>query len=88
MWATGAYALAVFGGSLGAVAMLLRKRWAVPLFAVSLLAIVVQMTHALFMTGALAVLGPQAAIMPAVVTAIAAFLLWYAAAARSRRWLN
>src|SRR6056297_3046586 len=38
-WVTGAYALAVFGGTFGAVGLLLRRAWAVPLFAVSLVAV-------------------------------------------------
>ena len=36
MWVVAAWALSVWGGVLGAVLLLLRKRWAVPLFALSL----------------------------------------------------
>ena len=87
-WATGAYAIAVFGGTLGAIALLLRKAWAVPVFIVSLLAIVVQMGHAMFMTDALSVLGPTAAIMPLVIVLIAVGLLLYARRARASGWLR
>ena len=42
-WLTVAYAVAVFGGVIGAVGLLLRRRWAVWAFAASLLAVVLQM---------------------------------------------
>ena len=49
-WATAAFAFAVFGGLLGALAMLLRKKWATPLFIISLLGILVQMTYSFFVS--------------------------------------
>ena len=42
MWAVVASLAAVVGGTLGCVALLLRKRWAMPLFIVSLAGLVVQ----------------------------------------------
>ena len=39
-----AYALAVWGGLLGSIALLLKKRWATPVFAVSLAGVIVQDT--------------------------------------------
>ena len=39
-----AYALAVSTGTLGAVGLLAAKRWALPLFAISLIAVIVQFT--------------------------------------------
>lgn len=77
VWVTSAYAIAVFGGTLACVGLLLRKAWAVPLFAVSLLAILGQMGHALLLTEMLAVLGPTSAIVPIMIIAIAVVLLWY-----------
>ncbi|MFN3727684.1 MAG: hypothetical protein ACK4SZ_15430 [Allosphingosinicella sp.] len=41
-WATAAYAVAVFGGSLGCIALLARRRAAFPLLAVSFAALLVQ----------------------------------------------
>jgi hypothetical protein len=80
-WATAAFALAVFGGALGCVALLLRKSWAVPLFVVSLIALCIQMYHSLFMIDSIAVYGPGSAAMPAMVILIAIALL-----VASRRW--
>ena len=87
-WATSAYAIAVFGGTLASIGLLLRKSWAVPLFLVSLLAIVVQMSHALFMTDAIALFGASVAAMPVLLIVIAALLLWYSMSAKQRGWLG
>jgi len=86
-WATSAYAIAVFGGLLGSIGLLIRKAWAVPLFVVSLVAVVVQMGHAFFMTALLEVKGASGAILPLLVLAIAAYLAWYSRTARARGWL-
>lgn len=44
-WATAAIAIAVFGGAIGCVLLLLRKSTAFPLFVASLLGVVVTMVH-------------------------------------------
>jgi hypothetical protein len=86
-WATAAYAIAVFSGLLGCVALLMRKSWAVPLFIVSLVAVLVQMGHAFFMTALFEVKGASAAVLPLLVLAIGAYLVWYARSAREKKWL-
>ena len=45
MWLVGFWALAVWGGMLGALAVLLRRRLAVPVLLISLLAMVVTAIH-------------------------------------------
>ncbi|WP_396215176.1 hypothetical protein [Gemmatimonas sp.] len=42
VWAVAAYAFAVWGGALGCVGLLVRKRWAAPAFLASLLGLIVQ----------------------------------------------
>jgi hypothetical protein len=87
-WATSAYAIAVFGGTLASVALLLRKAWATPVFVVSLVGILVQMGHALFMTEMLAVQGAASAILPALIVIVAASLVWFAKASRHKGWIS
>ena len=87
-WATGAFALGVFGGVLASLALLLRNTLAVPLFSLSLAAILVQMFHGLILSNSLAVYGPQAAIMPTLIIVIAALLLWFALKVKARGWLG
>lgn len=44
-WVTGAFAIAVFAGFLGSIALVLKRKWAAPLFAVSLLTIFIQQAY-------------------------------------------
>ncbi|MCF2874215.1 MULTISPECIES: hypothetical protein [unclassified Tenacibaculum] len=76
-WAMTAFALAVFGGFIGSIFLLLRRKLAKPMFLISLVAIVIQMFYNLFMSGAMEVYGPGAVIMPIMVIGFALFILWY-----------
>ena len=84
VWATGAFAIAVFGGLFGCLLFLFRKSAAFYLFIVSLLGIIVTMIHALGVGidfGIVEILG--IILMPLVV---AAFLIWYSKQAESKGW--
>ena len=81
-WVTGAYAIAVFGGTLGCVLLLMRKSLAVPVFIVSLIAIVLQMGYSLFLTPVLEVRGATAAILPVFVILVGVYLVWFSSQAR------
>ena len=85
-WATGAFAIAVFGGALGCLLLLLRKSAAYYLFIASLLGVIVTMTHTLGVGidfGLGEILG--IILMPLVV---AAFLIWYSKQAESKGWIS
>lgn len=87
-WATAAFAIAVNAGSLGSLLLLLRKAWAVPMFVVSLVAIIVQDVDAFIMRDALAINGVNGIIIPSMVMVIGIALLMYSRDAKARRWLN
>ena len=87
-WINIAFAVAVFAGVLGGVGLLAKKRWAVTLFLLSLIALLVQMIGAYVVTPAWSAYGPVGLVMPAVLLAIALFLLWYANKAQARGWLS
>jgi hypothetical protein len=87
-WVTGAYATAAFSGLLGAIALLLRKRWARSLFILSLIAAIVQFGWVLVLSPALDLLGPSAAILPIVILIVGAGLVWLAGNAERRGWLT
>jgi len=82
------YGLAVFTGLLGAIGLLLRRRWAIALFAVSLAAVLVQMIAIYALTPAWSASGAGGLVMTLLITGIAAFLLWYARRASARGWLR
>ncbi len=76
-WVTAAFALAVFGGSLGCILLLLRKKLATLVFIISFVSILAQMTYNLLMSKVMEVYGPVGFIMPVMVIAVGAFLVWY-----------
>jgi hypothetical protein len=88
VWVTGAFAIAVFGGLAGALGLVLRKRWSVPLLGLSLLAILFQFGYTLFVSDMLAVMGAGAAVLPVMIIVVGAALLWLARTASTRGWLN
>jgi hypothetical protein len=83
-----AYGIAVIAGTVGSLGLLIGRRWAMPVLVVSLLAIVVQMGHAIFISDMVARLGAQSAVMPLLITAIAAALVWLARLGTGRAWLR
>jgi hypothetical protein len=87
-WIYLVYGVAVSTGVAGSIGLCLRKGWTIPLFAICLAAVVVQMVYTMLISGGLQAMGPSGLIMPSLVIVIAAVLLWYSWFARSRGWLG
>lgn len=88
-WVTAAFAIAVWGGLLGCIALLIRKRWARPLLLVSLLGIVAQTGYNLFATNAAEIFGTlQGLVMPLIVVIIGILLVLIAKIADRKQWLS
>jgi hypothetical protein len=89
VWATGGFAIAVFGGALGCLLLLLRKSAAYYLFIASLLGVIVTMTHTLGIASSTIDFSPfeilMMILMPLVV---AAFLIWYSKWTESKGWIS
>ena len=88
VWATSAYGVAVTAGVLGSLFLLLRKAWAVPLFVLSLVGIVVQDLHAFVFSNGLEVWGTEGIYLPVVVIVVAIALLMYSRGAKRKRLLT
>lgn len=88
LWATIAFALAVWGGLLGCIALMLKKSIACQLFVLSLIGVCVQMFHSFFISNSFDVFGPGGAIMPVMVIIIAIALVRFSFKAKNRQWLN
>lgn len=87
-WVTAAYAIAVWVGLAGSVALLLRRRLARALYAVSLIAVLVQFGWTFLASPILTSVGPSAALFPAFIVVVSAALLWFASHAAARGWLR
>jgi hypothetical protein len=86
-WATAAFAFAVNAGVLGSLFLLLRKAWAVPLFILSLVAIIVQNVDAFVLRDAYSLTGINGVILPALVFIVGVALLVYSRDAKEKGWL-
>jgi len=87
-WLFVVYGVAIFSGLLGAIGLLLRKRWATSLFLLSLLAVVVQFGYTFVAMHAVELLGAaQALPFPIVIFVIGVALWWFSGKAGKRGWL-
>ena len=86
-WVTAAYAIAVFAGALGCVALLLRKRWAVTLFMVSFAAVLIQQIYNFFIQDYIELSGARL-VWPIIILIVAALLYWYSKGAREKAWIS
>ena len=86
-WAVAATAIAVFGGALGSVGLLLGKKWALPAFVLSLLGILVQDFGLFVLANGASLAGPAAVVMQAVVLAVGIGLALLSRKGIARGWL-
>ncbi|MEM7660458.1 MAG: hypothetical protein AAF399_30425 [Bacteroidota bacterium] len=87
VWANAGFALAVWGGAIGSLFLLIRKSYAVPAFVVSLIGILIQQVYGVFLSDAWEVLGAGGVVLPLVVLGFGIFLLWFSRKARAERWV-
>jgi len=77
MWMTVVWATGVWGAMLASLLILLRRKLATPVFAVSLAAFLVSLIYTYVLTDGGAIMGQAMAITSAVITALLLFFMWY-----------
>lgn len=87
VWAVAASGVAVFGGVLGSIGLLLRRKWAFPVFVLSLLGILIQDLALFVLADGASLAGPVAVVMQAVVLAIGLGLVLLSRKWTARGWL-
>jgi hypothetical protein len=88
-WATGGFALSVFGGALGGLLLLLRKSAAFYLFVASLLGTLVTMIHTINVATSKIDFGSgEIVVMILLPLVVATFLIWYSKKAKSKGWIS
>ena len=87
-WATAAFAFAVFGGALGSLLLILKKRLANIVLSLSLIGIVVQFVYNFFIANSMEVYGPGALIMPVLTISFGLFLVVYSKKCIRKGWLS
>ena len=87
-WVTAAFATAVFSGTVGALLLLLKKKNASIFFILSFVGIIIQMTYGLLINENTDSYGSLALLMPLMIIAVGAYLIWYSKKAIENRWLS
>lgn len=88
-WATAGFAIAVFGGTLGCLLLLLRRPAAYYLFITSLLGVIVTMIHTIDIALSTINFNPfEITIMILMPLAVAALLIWYAKFVMRMGWIS
>jgi hypothetical protein len=87
-WIYFVYGLAVSTGVAGSIGLFMRKGWTIAMFAICLVAVIVQMVYTMIIGGGIQAMGPSGLVMPALVIVFSAALLWFSRFARSRSWLG
>ena len=88
-WIIPVYGMAVFGALLATILLILRKALTIPVYWVSLIAIIIQFGFVLFVMDAIGKLGiVQAAAFPFVILALGGVQLWFAYIAKGKGWIG
>lgn len=88
VWVNVVFSGEVFGGAFGCVGLLLRKRWALPLFVVSLVGVLAQTFHVYFLSDAIRTMGAPAVVMPLLAVLIGMAMIALARSATAKGWLG
>jgi len=88
LFAKVAFAIAVFGGLMGCIGLLAKRKWAKPFFLASLIGIAIQITHDLFMTPMMEVYGNDALLMPVLILGFGLFLIWFSNYSIKKEWIH
>jgi hypothetical protein len=80
LWMTCSWALGVWASVAGSLLLLLRRRWALQAFLVSLVGIAGMLVYSYVLTDSTKVMGSQGPVFSAVITVVGLFLAWYSRA--------
>ncbi|MDG2221704.1 MAG: hypothetical protein P8L85_10000 [Rubripirellula sp.] len=86
-WIYLVFAISVITGLAGCVSLLVRKLAAIPLFAISCIAVIIQMTYTMLIDRGLQVMGPSGAVMPLLVVVLSIVWVLFARFCKGRHWL-
>lgn len=76
-WMTAAWAVGVWGALAGSLLLLFRSRWAVAVFTISLIALLITLLYTYVLTNGAEVMGSTSMIISSILTAVALFFIWF-----------
>lgn len=87
-WVIAAFALAAHAGVLGSLALIFKKAWAVPLFAIALVGIFLQQLHLYWMSDAAWIFSTAGFVIMFIIFATTVFLFWFSLSAKKKGWIS
>ena len=87
-WAIGAFGIATWGGAVGALMLVLKRRLAEPLLLVSLLAVVAWLAAFFVVPDLRNAISTNDLVVPIAVTIVTWTIFWFARHSRQRGWLR
>lgn len=87
-WATAAFAVAVWGGVLGSLLLLLKNKLALLVLQLSLVGIIIQMIYNYFISKSLADYGPGEHMMSIMILGFGIYLVYFARKSKAARWVS
>lgn len=87
-WSVAATAVAVWFGALGCVGLVLKKRWSLPVLALSLAGVIVQDISIFVLSGAAALAGPVVFVMQGIVLLVSIGLVFMSFRGIKNGWLG
>ena len=87
-WVTSAFAIAVFGGTLGSLVLILKKKFATILFVISLIAVLIQNYYTFFVADFTEIAESPNMIMSVLVVVIAIALVILSRNAQKKNWIT
>nr|WP_321226129.1 hypothetical protein [uncultured Psychroserpens sp.] len=81
-WYTALFAIAVFAGTLGCLALLIRKKWAYILFIVSFITATIQQVYIMIE------IEEASKVMPIMIIVVCALLVWFSKSSISKTWIK
>jgi len=87
-WVIGCFAIAVWGGAVASILLLIRKKVAYLVFIISFIGVLGQVSHSLLLSNAIEVYGPSGIILPIFIVFIGLGLIFLAKKAIAMQWLK
>jgi len=88
VWVNAVFGIEAVGGLLGSLALLVRRKSALPLFVMSILGVIAQTSHIWFNSDAVSTMGAPAIVMPLVAIIIGALMILLTKSANAKGWLR
>lgn len=87
-WVNAVFAAEVFGGLFGSLCLLLKRRFALTLYCISIVGVLLQTTYLYFLSDAIQVMGTAAIIMPLIAIMIGVGMIAFSKYAITKNWIS